>query len=99
MLLPSHRVRFFRPEGAMLTLVYGRDDLNAPQYDLALLAPQVLSAAATEVAAEPEAGAPQPSSQEVPLMSPLAFWAALGVALAVLLGIIVRLLRSQPVPM
>jgi hypothetical protein len=99
MLLPAYRVRFFRPEGAALTLVYGRNDLSAPQYDLALLAPQVLSAAATEVAAEPEGGAPQPSSQQVPLVSPLVFWAALGVALAVLLGIIVRLLRSQPVTM
>lgn len=99
LVLPAYRVRFFRPEGGELTLVYGRKDLNAPQYDLALLAPQVLSAAATEVAAEPEAGAPQPTSQEVPLVSPLVFWAALGIALAVLLGIIVRLLRAQPATM
>jgi hypothetical protein len=99
MLLPAYRVRFFRPEGESLTLVYGRKDLSAPQYDLALLAPQVLSGAANEVAAEPEAGAPQPTSQEVPLVSPVVFWAALGLALAVLLGIIVRLLKSQPATM
>jgi hypothetical protein len=99
LILPSYRVRFFRPEDAELILVYGRKDLSAPQYDLALLAPQVLSAAATEVAAQPEAGRPQPTSQEVPFVSPLVFWAALGIALAVLLGIIVRLLRDQPATM
>jgi hypothetical protein len=96
LILPAYRVRFFRPEGAALTLVYGRNDLGAPQYDLALLAPQVLSAAASEVAAEPEAGMPQETSQDPPLVSPVVFWAALALALAVLLGIIVRLLRSQP---
>jgi hypothetical protein len=95
-ILPAYRVRFFRPEGSALTLVYGRTDLSAPQYDLALLAPQVLSAAATEVSAEPEATGPQETSQQPPLVSPVVFWAALGLALAVLLGIIVRLLRSQP---
>jgi hypothetical protein len=40
--------------------------------------------------------APQPTSQELPLVSPVVFWAALGLALVVLLGIIVRLLKSQP---
>jgi hypothetical protein len=96
LMLPAYRVRFFRPEGSTLTLVYGRRDLGAPRYDLALLAPQVLSAPANEIAPEPESGRPQPSSQQAPLVSPLVFWAAMGLALAVLLGIIVRLLKSQP---
>ena len=40
LLLPSYRLRFFHAGNALLRLTYGRDDLQPPQYDLALLAPQ-----------------------------------------------------------
>ena len=50
------------------TAAYGRDDLSPPQYDLALIAPQLTGVAATEVMAGPEqtAAAQSPSM----LMSP-----------------------------
>src|SRR4029079_11348679 len=49
LLLPSYRLRFYRPDNAPLRLAYGRDDLSPPRYDLALLAPQVLGVAATDI--------------------------------------------------
>ena len=55
LLLPSYRLRFYRPAGSTLRLVYGRTDLGAPQYDLALLAPHVMGAEAREVTPRPEA--------------------------------------------
>ena len=48
------RLRFVRGTGAELWLVYGRRDLGAPRYDLALLRDQLKDAAASEVTAEPE---------------------------------------------
>ncbi len=47
LLLPSYRLRFYYHDPSSLRLAYGRDDLQAPQYDLALLAPQVMGAPAT----------------------------------------------------
>jgi hypothetical protein len=38
-----------RERDAALRLAYGRDDLSPPQYDLALIAPQLTGVAATEV--------------------------------------------------
>jgi hypothetical protein len=92
LLLPAYRLRFFRERGAALRLAYGRTDLDAPRYDLALLAPQLLGAAAAEVApgTEERTGA---STTPVELVSPRLFWAMLGVAVVVLLGLIVRLAR------
>jgi hypothetical protein len=55
LLLPSYRLRFFAPAGGGLRLLYGRDDLEPPRYDLALLAPTLMGAAATEVTAGPTA--------------------------------------------
>ena len=92
LLLPAYRLRFFRERGASLRLAYGRADLDAPRYDLALLAPQLLGAAATEVApaAEERTGAATPAGE---LVSPRLFWGVLAVAVLVLLGMIVRLAR------
>ena len=42
LLLPAHRLRFFYPEGAHLTLLYGQPGLASPRYDLSLLAPSLL---------------------------------------------------------
>ncbi|HYD40972.1 MAG TPA: hypothetical protein VEB43_09080 [Anaeromyxobacter sp.] len=95
LLLPSYRLRFFHP-GPALTLLFGAE-LPAPQYDLALLAPRLRSAAAREVAlvateagtraAEPAPDGPAPSRG-----ARLAFWIVLGAAVAGLLALVTRLL-------
>ena len=91
LLLPSYRVRFYHP-GRPLTLVYGRDDVSLPRYDLALLAPRVMGSEAREVTAAP---AEERASGPIPaLVSPRFFWAGLAVAVLVIGGIIVRLMRA-----
>jgi hypothetical protein len=92
LLLPSYRLRFFRPEKNELRLVYGRDDLPPPRYDLSLLAPQVMGAPAREISASPErAGGADTST---PFVSPRIFWAFLSTAVIALLVLIVRLVRT-----
>jgi hypothetical protein len=95
LLLPSYRLRLFRERDAGLRLAYGRDDLSPPQYDLALIAPQLTGVAATEVVPGPE----QASGQESPsnVISPAIFWGVLIVAVLVLIALIVRLVRKSDV--
>lgn len=95
LLLPSYRLRLIRERDAALRLAYGRDDLSPPQYDLALIAPQLTGVAAMEVMPGPE----QTSAPESPLMlmSPQIFWGVLGVAVLVLIGLVVRLVRKSDV--
>ena len=92
-LLPAYRLRFFREQGAPLRLAYGRSDLAPPRYDLALLAPQLLGAAVTEIAAAVEGG--QSDAATGALVSPRMFWGFLAVAVLVLVGLIVRLLKKE----
>jgi len=97
LLLPAYRIRFFRERNASLRFVYGNVNMTPPRYDLALLAPEVLGVAATEIAAGDEQSASAAASLPA-LVSPRLFWVVLVVAVAVLLGLIVRLLkREQPV--
>jgi hypothetical protein len=93
-LLPAYRLRFFRDRGAVLRLAYGRPDLAPPRYDLALLAPQVLGVAATEIAPAAEA-APRSTATTAAIVSPRVFWAVLAVAVLVLVALIVRLIRKE----
>ena len=93
LLLPSYRLRFFHAGNAVLNMAYGRDDLQPPQYDLALLAPRVMGARATEISAAP-AGSAAPSSAES-FASPRTFWVVLTGAVLALLALIVRLIRGQ----
>jgi hypothetical protein len=94
LLLPSYALRLFRRADQPLRLVYGREDLGMPRYDLALLAPQVLGQVATEVyPGREERGTVGVSSATI--VSPPVFWASLGLAVAVLLGLIVRLIRRE----
>lgn len=95
LLLPAYRLRLFREGDTALRLAYGRDDLSPPEYDLALLAPQLLGSAATEVVpgAEQITG---PASPTV-LMSPQIFWGVLIAAVLVLLTLLVRLVRTSDV--
>jgi hypothetical protein len=96
LLLPSYRVRLFREEGAALRLAYGRADLAAPTYDLALLAPRMLGVSATELTPGPEREAATRADSSG-IVSPRVFWGILAAAVVVLLGLIGRLLR-KPVP-
>jgi hypothetical protein len=94
LLLPAYRLRFFHDGESALRLAYGRSDLEAPRYDLALLAPQVLGVSATEIVPGPEL-----SARDEPTLrwfSPGVFWGLLALATIALLVLIVRLLRSQP---
>jgi uncharacterized protein DUF3999 len=92
LLLPSYRLRFVRPASAA-RLVYGSNVVEAPRYDLALLAPTVLAAPAAEVTMAAE-GETKTDATPVPLVSPLMFWAILGAAVCVLLGVLVVVLRK-----
>jgi hypothetical protein len=93
-LLPSYRLRLFRGAGAHLRVAYGRADLVRPQYDLALLEPQVLGAPAADVALEAErAAAASPTTAA--FMSPRLFWGALAIAVVALLALIARLLKKE----
>jgi hypothetical protein len=74
--------------------VYGRDDLSAPRYDLSLLAPRVMGSRAEEIYAAPEEAA-RASGAAPAIVPPRAFWASLGLAVVVLLGLIVRLVRRE----
>ncbi|PYR54802.1 MAG: hypothetical protein DMF85_21250 [Acidobacteria bacterium] len=91
LLLPLYRLRFYRPSEMTLRLMYGRDDLAAPTYDIALLASRVLGAPASDVAVGSEAPAPAVSGA---LVSPRTFWVLLALAVVVLLLVLVKLLRE-----
>lgn len=95
LLLGGYRLRFFHPEQASLRLAYGQDDLQQPRYDLALLAPQVMGAAAREVSAGPEQPRGERDAGAEALLAPRTFWILLGIAVVALLALIVRLVRAQ----
>jgi len=95
LLLPAYRVRFVREGTAPLSLVYGRSDLDTPSYDLALLAPRLLGAPATELAAGPEQPVAPPAMNAMPMT---VFWSILGLAVAVMLGLIARMVVKGGVP-
>jgi hypothetical protein len=94
LLLPAYRIRLFRKANTPLRVAYGRADLSRPQYDLALLAPQLLGAPAADVALEAERAAPGAAATTA-LVSPRLFWTVLTIAVIVLIGLIVRLLRQS----
>jgi hypothetical protein len=93
LLLPSYRLRFYRPASTDLQLVYGRDDLSPPQYDLALLTPIVMGAEALEIVAGAETASPS-VPQAASVISPRLFWAFLGAAILVLMAVLFRLVRQ-----
>ena len=95
LLLPGLRLRFFRPDGGALTLVYGAPDLPAPRYDLQLLAPRVLGASALEAfpATEETTGTTDAKSRET-RKQVLVFWGALVLTVLVLVVVIVRLVTG-----
>lgn len=90
LLLPSFRLRFFAPAGEPLTLCYGAKGLGAPRYDIALLAPRLVGASASEVSLGPEP-APAPGAARSPAERRL-FWVVLVAAVLVLLAVTARLM-------
>ena len=91
LLLPAYRIRFFREGEAELTLIYGKKDLEAPRYDLALLAPRLVGAAAEETSLGPEGLSGQVEATPFPKRL---FWGMLVAAVAVLLLLIGRLVKK-----
>jgi hypothetical protein len=94
LLLPAYRLRLYRAENARLRVVYGRSNLSGPQYDLALLAPQVLDAPAADIALEAEQPAGAVATTAA-IMSPRLFWGALAIAVVILLALVARLLKKE----
>ncbi|MDQ3995959.1 MAG: DUF3999 domain-containing protein [Gemmatimonadota bacterium] len=92
LLLPTYRLRFYRDRAdAPLTLLYGRPDLTAPTYDIALLAPELVGAAAAEIAPGGEAAGAAAAAGRIPHV---VFWAVLGLAVLAMIGLIGRLLKG-----
>ncbi len=91
LLLPGYRLRFYREDEGGLDLLYGNLGLSAPRYDLALLAPRLVGAAALEINPGPE----NTSSSQSEVMPRRVFWLVLTLATAALLVLIVRLLRPK----
>ena len=98
LLVPQYAVRLFRRDNQPLRLLYGRDDLNSPRYDLQLLSQQVMGRAAEDVTPGPEQ--PLDGTGTAPgfeLVPPGVFWTALSLTVIVLLGFVVRLMRKEAV--
>ena len=101
LLLPSYRLRFFHP-GPAIELLYGAR-LEAPRYDLELIAPRLRAAPAREVriVITPEAARSSstmgPGRGAAPGAGRIVFWVVLGIAVLGLLGLVVRLVaRGTP---
>jgi hypothetical protein len=91
-LLPTYRLRFYRDRAdEPLSLLYGRAGLGAPTYDIALLAPELVGAPATEVAPGSESVGAAAAAGRIPHV---AFWVVLGVAVLAMIGLIARLLKG-----
>lgn len=92
--LPAHRLRFLREEGAVLALVQGQAGLAVPRYDLELLAPRLLGAAAEEAVLAPLPAGEAPEERRE--TGSKVFQAALVGAVVALLLVVARLLRRGP---
>ena len=91
-LLLVYSTQWFSVIGHLMQVVHAN-----PRYDLALLAPYVLGQRAQTIHAGPERGTngDTPGAGAQPsLVSPVAFWAVLGLAVVVLLGLVVRMVRA-----
>jgi hypothetical protein len=95
-LLPSYAIRLFRAADQPLRLIYGKDAVPAPRYDLQLLAPQLMGRRAEEVTI----GGEQPfgtaaASLSAELVPPAVFWTVLALAVVILLAMVARLMRRE----
>jgi hypothetical protein len=90
--LETWTLRFFHPGGRGVRLLYGRNDLGEPRYDLSLIAAQLDPTQAREVTLAPEPSADRNDAARVPRGL---FWGALVAAVAVLLLVLARLVREE----
>lgn len=91
--LETWTLRFFHPGGRGVRLLYGRDRLGEPRYDLSLIAAQLDPTRAREVTLAPE---PPADRVNDPARVPRGlFWGALVGAVAVLLLVLARLVREE----
>jgi hypothetical protein len=95
LLLPGYQLRFQSDGTGGLRLMYGRQDIATPRYDIALLAPRLVGVPATEVSMASEGNALTPPTNAIPVR---VFWGALIAAVLVLLVIVARLVRAEPAP-
>ena len=95
-LLPSYSIRLFRPADQPLRVLYGKDGVAPPRYDLQLLAPHVMGRRAEEVIAGAEQRFAGTAAQRgVEMVPPVVFWSVLALAVVVLLGMVARLMRRE----
>ena len=90
--LPHYRLRFLHPGAEALSLLYGNSSLEAPRYDLALMSPQLVGLPSLEVGLEAETDVAD--KEEEASRQTVVFWGARVEAVVVLLGLLVRLLRT-----
>jgi hypothetical protein len=88
LLLPSVALRFHNP-GTPLSLLYGNDEVAAPRYDLALLAPRLFAQPARELTLRPVLGL---GEERMGSGARSFFWIAIAVAAVALLALLGRLL-------
>ena len=89
LLLPSYALRFHHPGGS-LAILYGNNDVAAPRYDLALLAPRLL----TEPARSISLAKPLTTSEDTNRSEAKYFWIIIAAAALLLLLLLARLLGS-----
>lgn len=90
LLLPSYALRFFS-SGKPLTLLYDAPSASAPRYDLALLAPRLLSESSREVVLPPVRGSSKASARTERAI----FWSVIATATVILLATLGGLLKSE----
>jgi len=91
LLLPAWRLRFFHP-GPALELLYGAARMDAPRYDLALLAPRLRTAPAREIELGPPAAGPAAAERDAATTGRIVFIAVLAAVVVALLALLARLL-------
>jgi Protein of unknown function (DUF3999) len=90
LLLPSYALRFFS-SGTPLTLLYDAPSASAPRYDLALLAPRLMSESSREVVLPPVRGSTKASARTERAI----FWSVIATATVILLATLGGLLKSE----
>jgi len=90
LLLPSYALRFFS-SGTPLTLLYDDPSATPPRYDLALLAPRLLSESSREVSLPPVRGTTKTSARTERAI----FWSVIATATVILLATLGGLLKSE----
>ena len=93
----TSRLLFKAPAAEAVTLLYDNPDAGAPRYDLALLADELLAADAAPAALAPDDGRGQQPGAVLPdNWERWALWGALTLVVAVLIGVIAKLLPASP---